>query len=138
MSGCTYTPPNSVRTIDPVGHASRQPARSQCLQTSDAKAHEICDGSLPPAPTHGCRSTNFTCRQDEWPSACVLSYDSPLHTKPSSGTWFHSLHATSHALHPMQSVASVRNAVIAIRGTDAADERLRLHHPDVRFFRDRD
>ena len=29
------TEPTSVRTIDPVGHASRQPASSQCLQTSD-------------------------------------------------------------------------------------------------------
>src|ERR1700757_60385 len=36
-SFCTSTEPTSVRTIDPVGHASRQPASSQCLQTSDKK-----------------------------------------------------------------------------------------------------
>src|SRR5438034_569694 len=27
----------------------------------------------------------------------------------SAGSWFHSLHATSHALHPMQTVVSVKN-----------------------------
>ena len=44
----------------------------------------------------------------------VLSYEIPLHTKPSSGTSFHSLQATSHALQPMQIVASVRNAVVLV------------------------
>ena len=42
----------------------------------------------------------------------MLSYDRPLQSKPSAGTSLYSLHATSHALHPMQSVESVRNAVI--------------------------
>jgi hypothetical protein len=42
MSGCTYTDPNSVRKIDPVGHTSRQPARSQCLQTSLIISQENC------------------------------------------------------------------------------------------------
>src|SRR5437867_3336337 len=32
----------------------------------------------------------------------------PLKNRPSSGSWFHSLHATSHALHPMQTVVSVK------------------------------
>ena len=36
---------------------------------------------------------------------------SPVQREPSSGTPFHSLHATSHALQPMQSVESVRKAV---------------------------
>src|SRR5579864_6384104 len=33
------TAPNSIRTIAPVGHASRQPATSQCLHTSDENPH---------------------------------------------------------------------------------------------------
>jgi hypothetical protein len=28
-----------------------------------------------------------------------------------SGTWFHSLHATSHALHPMHSDVSVKKPI---------------------------
>src|SRR5207237_1748977 len=36
-SFCTRTEPTSVRTNDQVGHASRQPASAQCLQTSDKK-----------------------------------------------------------------------------------------------------
>src|SRR5215211_5178371 len=35
MSGCTITVSNSVRISAPVGHASRQPAFVQCLQTLD-------------------------------------------------------------------------------------------------------
>ena len=106
-------------------------------------------------------STNFTWRQVEWPRAVVLSYDSPLHAKPSPGTSFHSLHATSHALQPMHSVESVRNAVVGIRTAapahdadarydeaqrgraaaapaDVAHEAFRFHDPDVRLFGDRD
>src|SRR5947208_8077950 len=98
MSGCTYTPPNSVRMIEPVGQASRHPAFSQCLQTSDENSHAIVSGALPPRPIRGVRSTNFTCRQVEWPRASVLSYEWPLQLKPSCGTPFHSLHATSQAL----------------------------------------
>src|SRR3954449_6414375 len=45
-SGCTNTPPNSVRTIAPVGHASRQPATSQCLHTSDENVHEGDSGEF--------------------------------------------------------------------------------------------
>src|SRR3954470_23391627 len=115
ISGCTKTLPNSVRTIEPVGHASRQPAFPQCLQTSDENSHVIRSAELPPHPACGCRSTNLTCRYVECPSARVLSYESPLPTKPSSGTSFHSLHATSHALQPMQRVESVRKPVTAMR-----------------------
>src|SRR5438445_5841680 len=114
MSGCTYTPPNSVRTIDPVGHASRHPAFSQCLQTSDENCHVMRSGVLPPAPIDASCSTNFTWRHVAWPNASVLSYESPDHRKPSSGTSCHSLHATSQALHPMHSVESVKKPVIAI------------------------
>jgi hypothetical protein len=41
-----------------------------------------------------------------------LSYDFPDQTYPSLGTSFHSLHATSHALQPMQRVESVKKAVV--------------------------
>src|SRR5512145_3510177 len=104
------TPPNSVRTMDPVGHASRQPAFSQCLQTSDEKSQRKALLRYPASPdataasTSIARSTNFTCRQVECPSPPVLSYEAPVNVNPSAGTSFHSLHATSHALQPMQTV----------------------------------
>src|SRR5581483_2213953 len=72
-SACTYTPPNSVRTIEPVGQASRQPAFSQCLHTSDKNAHESRSGEFPPCAGCGSPSTNCTCRHVECPSAAVLS-----------------------------------------------------------------
>ena len=49
-----------------------------------------------------------TCRQVEAPRATVLSYDIPDRLMPSSGTAFHSLQATSHALHPMHTDVSVK------------------------------
>src|SRR2546430_12246153 len=44
----------------------------------------------------------------------------------SAGSWFHSLHATSHALHPMQTVVSVKNPMGSGRSCllHVADERL--------------
>ena len=39
----------------------------------------------------------------------VLSNDMPSRFRPSSGTAFHSLQATSHALQPMQTEVSVKN-----------------------------
>src|SRR5437588_13118927 len=54
-------------------------------------------------------STKATCRHVEAPSCAVLSYDMAVNTSPSSGNWFHCLHATSHALHPMHTVVSVKN-----------------------------
>src|SRR3954447_7975819 len=83
----------------PVGHASRHPARAQCLHTSDIISQRS-----------DC-STKATCRQVAAPSAMVLSYERPLKTKPSSGSWFHCLHATSQALQPIQTVVSVKNPV---------------------------
>src|SRR5437868_6503211 len=100
--------------IEPVGHDSRQPAFSQCLQTSEENSHTIRSGALPPRPVCGVRSTNLTWRQVEWPRARVLSYELPLQRKPSCGTSFHSLHATSHALQPMQRVESVKKPVVVI------------------------
>ena len=59
----------------------------------------------------------------------MLSYENPEKSKPSAGTSFHSLHATSHALQPMQTVESVRNAVTGIafstRHTSAFDSMIR-------------
>src|SRR6476620_1001108 len=95
---------NSVRTIAPVGHASRQPACSQCLQTSDENSHA--------GEWSRVRSRNLTCRHVECPRLPVLSYERPVHVNPSLGTPFHSLHATSQALHPMHVVESVKNPVV--------------------------
>src|ERR1700752_4690709 len=95
ISGCTKTEPTSVRTIEPVGQASRHPALAQCLQTSERNCQR--NGSLIPAscePICCFCSKKSTCRQVEAPKACVLSYESPDHEKPSSGTSFHSLQAT--------------------------------------------
>jgi hypothetical protein len=45
------------------------------------------------------------------PSPAVLSYDIPVRFRPSSGTWFHSLQATSQALQPMQTDVSVKKPI---------------------------
>src|SRR5439155_12100692 len=117
-SFCTKTEPTSVRTIEPVGHASRQPASWQCLQTSDRKIQRSgssdCASERPIKPVICFRfwqscSRNKTCRHVDAPSLPVLSYEFPVHVNPSSGTSFHSLHATSHALQPMHTVGSVKN-----------------------------
>src|SRR5262249_41803566 len=112
MSGWTKTVSSSVRTIDPVGQASRQPACSQCLQTSETNDHDTCSPELPPTPNAVSISTKAASRHVEWPGCRVLSYERPVHSKPSAGTWLYSLHATSHALQPMQRVESVRNAAV--------------------------
>src|ERR1043165_5970136 len=100
MSSWITTVPNSVRNSAPVGHTSRHAACVQCLHTSD-------DISQRMAPFRSC-STNATWRQVLASSADVLSYDSPVHSTPSVGTAFHSLHATSQALQPMQTDVSVK------------------------------
>jgi hypothetical protein len=41
----------------------------------------------------------------------MLSYDIPVRFRPSSGTWFHSLQATSQALQPMQTEVSVKKPI---------------------------
>src|SRR5436190_22850624 len=107
MSCWTTTVPYSVRNSDPVGQTSRHAACVQCLQTSDDMSQR--KASTPPSPCSGsfC-STNATCRHEFAPSSEVLSYDSPVQTSPSSGTRFHSLQATSQALHPMQTEVSVK------------------------------
>src|SRR5215207_4810271 len=122
------TPPNSVRTMAPVGQASRHPARSQCLHTSEEKSHR---NGLPDAGSGG-RSMNLTCLHVECPSAVVLSYDRPLNTNPSSGTPFHSLQATSQALQPMQRVESVKKPVIMTRSSYVRRATCKVQRADVR------
>ncbi len=52
-----------------------------------------------------------TCRQELALRPPVLSYDMPSRSNPSSGTRFHSLQATSHALQPMQTLVSVKKPI---------------------------
>src|SRR3954452_12864529 len=112
MSSWTTTVPNSVRNSDPVGHTSRHAAWVQCLQTSlDINQRR----PLSPMPSFGAVdnggsrsglrcSMKATCRHVDAPRRMVLSKDIPVNKSPSSGTRFHSLHATSHALQPMHTV----------------------------------
>src|SRR4051812_15409399 len=132
MSSCTTTVPNSVRKSDPVGQTSRHAACVQCLHTSlDINQRNSC----PPGPswtTPGscvaidlrC-SMNATWRHVDAESRSVLSYDIAVNTSPSSCTLFHSLQATSHALHPMHTDVSVKkpmrgdvNSVVSCIVTD--------------------
>ncbi len=96
----------------------------QCLHTSDdisqrmpatAPALSATPAPGPSAPsvtlTGRCCSMNATCRHVSAPSPTELSYDIPVSARPSSGTWFHSLHATSHALQPMHTDVSVKNPI---------------------------
>src|SRR5690349_17411812 len=96
----------------PVGQLSKHPARAQCLQTSDENSQEKAPASWVDRATG--RSMKATCRQVDAPRETVLSYDIPVKWKPSSGSWFHCLHATSHALQPMHSVVSVKNPFTGI------------------------
>src|SRR5438105_7292423 len=107
MSSWTTTVPNSVRKSEPVGQTSRHAACVQCLQTSELISQRRASTSPSPCSGSFC-STKATCRHVFAPSSEVLSYDSPVQTSPSSGTRFHSLHATSQALQPMQTDVSVK------------------------------
>ena len=66
------------------------------------------------ASCHPCRtgcSMKATCRHEFALSPPVLSYEWPRRSKPSSGTAFHSLQATSQALQPMQTLVSVKKPI---------------------------
>src|SRR2546421_7517998 len=105
-SGWMKTVSNSVRMSAPVGHTSMQLACLQCLQTSD-----IINQALPwPAfdVSSGTLSMNLTCRQFCESRRPVVSKPSP-NAGSFPGSWFHSLHATSHALQPMHTLVSVKN-----------------------------
>src|SRR4051812_34549208 len=110
MSSWTTTVSNSVRNSAPVGHTSRQAAEVQCLHTSDDINQRTPASPWPTPSIDGC-SMKATWRQVlalSWP---VLSYDIPVNSRPSSGTPFHSLQATSHALQPMHTDVSVKNPI---------------------------
>jgi hypothetical protein len=92
----------------------------QCLHTSEDISHFT--------PASAVFSTNATCRHVSAPSAPVLSYDCARKFSPSSGTSFHSLHATSHALHPMHTEVSVKNPM-RVMAVPAARERYRRWPP---------
>src|SRR2546430_10359621 len=60
------------------------------------------------------------------PRSTLFPYTTLFRSPPfSAGSWFHSLHATSHALQPMQTVVSVKNprASAISRLLHVADER---------------
>src|SRR3954463_4605811 len=103
MSCCTTTVPNSVRKSAPVGQTSRHAECVQCLHTSEAISQRSPSGT-------SC-STNATWRHVSAPRSIVLSYDFPVKPCIDIGIWFHSLHATSHALQPMQIDVSVKNPI---------------------------
>src|ERR671911_969095 len=93
--------------IDPVGQTSMQLACWQCLHTSDMIRKAL---PLPsPIVSSGTLSMNFTWRQVEPFSSPVLSRLWPRKPGSFSGSWFHSLHATSQALQPMHTLVSVKN-----------------------------
>ena len=64
-------------------------------------------GRAPGRRCLGC-SMNATCRHWSALSEWLLSYDDPSMSNPWSGTSFHSLQATSQALHPIQMLVSVK------------------------------
>src|SRR2546430_16288639 len=92
-----------------VGQTSAQDACLQCLQTSD-----IISQACPlPAVVDAVRwvsfSMNLTCRQFWASSFPVLSKLSARKEGGLPARPFHSLQATSQALHPMQMLVSVKN-----------------------------
>ena len=98
---------------DRAGRTAFQAPRARAMLTDvgrkqprkRARASCVCSGTG--------RSMKATCRHVDAPKWTVLSYDIPVKRKPSSGNWFHCLHATSHALQPMQSVVSVKKPLAA-------------------------
>src|ERR1700735_3985868 len=131
MSSWTTTVPNSVRISAPVGQTSRQPASEQCLHTSLDISQRMGPSSGPLGVLLACSglwaccgpgsaggggpgaicSIKATWRQVVPLRPTVLSNDMPDRFSPSSGTSFHSLHATSQALQPMQIEVSVKKPI---------------------------
>src|SRR5215207_6299307 len=103
--------------IAPVGHTSRQPARTQCLHTSLIISHRLpCRKPFISRFTGSC-SMKRTCRQSSAFRCPVLSYESPVSSVAPlfcAGSSFHSWHATWHALQPMQTVVSVKNPLAMV------------------------
>src|SRR4051794_28686285 len=105
------TLPESLRNSAPVGHTSRHGAVVQCLHTSEDMSQRMPSSSAGFAGTARSCSMKATCRHVSELSRPVLSYDCALKPKSSVGSWFHSLHATSHALQPMHSDVSVKKPI---------------------------
>ena len=108
--------PNSVRKIAPVGQTSRQAAWVQCLQTSEdisqRKSSVVAlEVRLVAADRHPLLDERHVAPRVGARARRVLSCELPVQFRPSSGTWFHSLQATSHALQPMQTDVSVKNPI---------------------------
>src|SRR5438105_7645777 len=102
---------NSVRMIAPVGQTSMQLACLQCLQTSDIMSQAV---PLPGVEDwSGTCSMNWTWRQFCASRVPVLSKLSARNAGLSPCSWFHSLHATSQALHPMHTLVSVKNPYLS-------------------------
>src|SRR6266550_3361728 len=102
---------NSVRMIAPVGHTSIQLAYLQCLQTTDIISQAA---PLPAvADWSGTCSMNLTWRQFWASRVPVLSKLSARKVGLLPSSWFHSLHATSHALQPMQMLVSVKKPYVS-------------------------
>src|ERR1700759_5503885 len=139
MSSWTTTVPNSVRISAPAGKPPGPPASEQCLHTSLDISQRMGPSSGPLGVLLDCRglwaccgpgsggvggpvrglvggpgaicSMKATWRQVVPLRPTVLSNDMPDRFSPSSGTAFHSLQATSQALHPMQTEVSVKNPI---------------------------
>src|SRR5438067_13207788 len=68
----------------------------------------------------------------------------PVNASPSSGNWFHCLHATSQALQPMHSVVSVKKPLAMVGQAvpparpNIASQRLRLLNANIRIRDERD
>src|SRR6266567_8108026 len=134
-----YTVSYSVRMSAFVGHTSMQLAFLQCLQTSLIISH-----ACPPAMEVGLKTTplfsgtfsmNCTWRQFCASSCPVLSKLSARNFGGLPSSWFHSLHATSQALQPMQMLVSVkkptgRASIVAISAAPPYDLEAALepHH----------
>src|SRR4030095_13811106 len=89
------TTPSSVRLIASAGQTSAQVGDSQCMQTTGA----VC--------TEWLRST-----YSSWISECPLCVS-------------HSLHAWTHAWHPMQRLGSMKNSMCDGTGIGQASFRIR-------------
>src|SRR5205814_8154100 len=110
-----YTVSYSVRMSAFVGHTSMQLAFLQCLQTSLIISHAwppaMGVGVITTPLLSGICSMNCTCRQFCASSCPVLSNESAVKWAGLPSSWFHSLHATSRALQPMQIDVSVKKPI---------------------------
>src|SRR5579875_3181142 len=99
---------------DPVADGVIAGCSGEAPEPCPASANTLTSAWLTPGSCQasGLRcSMNATCRQVSALRPPVLSYDIPVNLSPSSGTWFHSLQATSQALHPIHTDVSVKKPI---------------------------